>query len=88
MTRPQYQLHILIKSIAGGFSAHCLELDLCEEAPTLAGVKKQIKNVIVAHITFAIENDNLALGFRVEMNIRSGLRYEGVKLPASMQGQR
>ncbi len=63
MTQPQYQLHILIKSIPGGFSAHCLELDLCAEAPTLATVKRQIKNVIVAHITFAIENDNLAYLF-------------------------
>jgi hypothetical protein len=60
MTQPQYQLHILIKSIPGGFSAHCLELDLCEEAPTIAELNEQIKNVIIAHITFAIENDNLA----------------------------
>ena len=59
MTQPQYQLHILIKTFPRGFSAYCLELDLCEEAPTLAGVREQIRNVIIAHITFAIENDNL-----------------------------
>lgn len=63
MTQPQYQLHILIKSIPAGFSAHCLELDLCEEATTKNEVKEQIKNVIIAHITFAIENDNLAYLF-------------------------
>ena len=63
MIQPQYQLHILIKSIPGGFSANCLELDLCEEAPTIAEVNEQIKSVIIAHITFAIENDNLAYLF-------------------------
>ena len=31
---------------------------------------------------------NLGIGFRTEMDIPSGLRYEGVKLIASMQGQR
>lgn len=63
MTQPQYQFHILIKSTPRGFSAHCLELDLCEEAPTMVEVNEQIKNVIIAHITFAIENDNLAYLF-------------------------
>ena len=63
MAQPQYQLHILIKSTQEGFSAHCLELDLCEETPTMAEAKEQIKNTIIAHITFAIENDNLAYLF-------------------------
>lgn len=63
MTKPQYQFHILIKCIPEGFSAHCLELDLCEQAPTIAEAQGQIKNVIITHITFAIENDNLAYLF-------------------------
>lgn len=63
MTQPQFQLHILIKKTPIGFSAHCLELDLCEEAPTITEVNQQTKNVIIAHITFAIENDNLVYLF-------------------------
>jgi hypothetical protein len=63
MTKPQYQLHILIKKNPRGFSAHCLELDLCEEGMTMAEATENIKNVIIAHITFAIENDNLAYLF-------------------------
>lgn len=63
MAQAQYQFHILIKPVPEGFSAHCLELDLCEEAPTIGEVRENIKNVITAHITFAIENDNLAYFF-------------------------
>ncbi len=63
MTQPQFQLHILIKKIPVGFSAHCLELDLFEEAQTRTEVNEQIKNIIIAHITFAIENGNLTYLF-------------------------
>jgi hypothetical protein len=49
---------ILVTKKDGDFVAHCLEMDIVTTARTLDGSVRDVIDLIVAHVTFACENDN------------------------------
>ena len=54
------QFRILFKEIEEGeWLAHCLELDIVTTADTADQVEKDIIDLIIAQVTYAIENDNM-----------------------------
>jgi hypothetical protein len=61
MTREErFSFKVLIKKELDAWVAHCLELNLVAEADTSEQVTSEIIDVIVAHVRYAIENDNVA----------------------------
>jgi hypothetical protein len=55
----QFAFKILIRKEPDAWVAHCLELNLVAVAQTAEQVESDIIDVIVAHVRYAIENDNL-----------------------------
>lgn len=56
-------LHVLIFEEDGEWVAHCLEFDIVATAIDITAVKKDIFDLIKAHIEYAIENNNMAYLF-------------------------
>jgi len=54
------QLDVLLAPDAGGWLAHCLQLDLAEWGETLAAAQASLLDVVRAHIEAAIADDDLA----------------------------
>ncbi len=54
-----FHLDVLIKKEKDYYTARCLQFDLVATDDTLAGVRKAIKDLCVAHIENSIANDNL-----------------------------
>jgi len=52
-------VNIFIKKEADEFVAHCLELDLVATARTDKQVRSDIIDIVMAHIDYALYNDNL-----------------------------
>jgi NTP pyrophosphatase (non-canonical NTP hydrolase) len=52
--------NVLLKAKGGMFIAHCMELDIVAEAPTLAEVKEEIGDLIAAAVDYAFSHDNVA----------------------------
>lgn len=50
---------VLIKAEGGLFTAHCMELDIVAEAPTLESVKEEMGRLIAAAVDYAFSNDNV-----------------------------
>ncbi|MEI7451547.1 MAG: hypothetical protein WCJ75_18220 [Desulfomonile sp.] len=54
-----FSFRVLIRREPDAWVAHCLELNLVTVAETDKEVESDIIDVIVAHIRYALENDNL-----------------------------
>jgi len=54
-----FTFKVLIKKEPEEWVAHCLELNLVTVAETLDQVQSDIIDVIIAHVRYALENDNL-----------------------------
>jgi predicted RNase H-like HicB family nuclease len=52
-------LSVLIEKVGDKFVAHCLELDVVATADDIDEVRRDLEELIVEQIKFAIENDNL-----------------------------
>ncbi|MCB2188080.1 MAG: hypothetical protein KQJ78_16805 [Deltaproteobacteria bacterium] len=50
---------VLIKAEGDGFVAHCMELDIVAEAPTLEEVNEEIESLIATAVEYAFSNNNL-----------------------------
>ena len=60
MTKEEkFSFKVLIKRDPDAWVAHCLELDLVAVADTVDQVEKDIIDIMVAHVRYAIENDNV-----------------------------
>lgn len=57
--KAEIRLDILIKKEEDYYLAHCLQFDLITTADSLNQVKKDIINLIRAHIEYSYEYDNL-----------------------------
>lgn len=57
------QLAVLLAPDAGGWLAHCLQLDLAEWGETLAAAQMSLLDVVRAHVEAAIADDDLAHHF-------------------------
>lgn len=57
-------LHVLISEEDKEWVAHCLEFDIVATAKDFTSVKKDILDLIKAHIGYAIENNNMAYLFK------------------------
>jgi len=55
----KFSFKVLIKQEPDAWVAHCLELNLVAVAKTAEQVESDIIDVIVAHVRYAIENENL-----------------------------
>lgn len=55
---------VLIKAEGAGFIAHCMELDIVAEAPTLEEVKDEMGSLVAAAVDYAFSNDNVAHLYR------------------------
>jgi len=51
-------LDVVFYKSEGKFVAHCLHLDLVQEASNFEQAKCDMEDVIIAHINYTIENDN------------------------------
>jgi len=56
----KFSFKVLIKKEADAWVAHCLELNLVTVAETAKQVEADMIDVIIAHVRYALENDNLA----------------------------
>lgn len=54
-----FSFKVLIRREPDTWVAHCLELNLVAEAETAEQVESDIKDVIMAHVRYAFENDNV-----------------------------
>jgi hypothetical protein len=64
MTREEkFSFKVLIRREPDAWVAHCLELNLVAVAETVEQVESDIIDVIVAHVRYALENDNLEYMF-------------------------
>jgi len=54
-----FSFKVLIRREPDAWVAHCLELNLVAEAETVEQVEADIIDIIIAHVRYAIENDNL-----------------------------
>jgi hypothetical protein len=52
-------VHIIIYKEDGELTAHCLEMDLVTTGESIARVKKDIEDLIIAQLNFATKNNNL-----------------------------
>lgn len=55
-----FPFKVLIKEEPDTWVAHCLELNLVAEAETAEQVEADIIDIIIAHVKYAVENNNLA----------------------------
>lgn len=51
--------NVLLKAEGGSFTAHCMELDIVTEAPTLEEAKEAIGELIAAAVDYAFSHDNV-----------------------------
>jgi hypothetical protein len=58
-TEEKFAFKVLIRREPDAWVAHCLELNLVAVAQTAEHVEADIIDIIVAHVRYAIENDNL-----------------------------
>lgn len=56
----KFSFRVLIKKEPDAWVAHCLELNLVTVAETAKQVEADLIDVIIAHVRYALENDNLA----------------------------
>jgi len=56
----RFIFRVLIKKDPDAWVAHCLELNLVTVAETAKQAESDMIDVIMAHVRYAIENDNLA----------------------------
>jgi hypothetical protein len=56
----KFSFRVLIKKEPDAWVAHCLELNLVTVAETAKQVEADMIDVIIAHVKYALENDNLA----------------------------
>lgn len=56
----RFDFKVLIKKEPDAWVAHCLELNLVAVAATDKQVESDILDLIVAHVRYALENDNVA----------------------------
>lgn len=57
--KPNFQLNVVIYNEDKEWIAHCLELDLVTTGKSVQKAWADMRDIIQAHIEFAIENDNL-----------------------------
>jgi hypothetical protein len=54
-----FSFKVLIRKEPDAWVARCLELNLIAEAETAEQVESDIIDIIIAHVRYALENDNL-----------------------------
>lgn len=54
-----FRLDVLIKKEGDYYSAHCLQFDLVVTDDTVEAVQRAMIDCIIAHVRFAIDNDNM-----------------------------
>ena len=57
--RPDFHVDILLYPEGGQWTAHCLQFDLVEVADTFEEAEQRIEGVVRAHISWALEHDNM-----------------------------
>ena len=55
-----FSFKVLIKKEPDAWVAHCLELNLVTVADTVEQAERDMIDIIIAHLRFALENNNLA----------------------------
>ncbi|MGO9116237.1 MAG: hypothetical protein ACLQPD_01350 [Desulfomonilaceae bacterium] len=56
----KFSFRVLIKEEPDAWVAHCLELNLVAVADTIEQVETDMVDIIIAHVRYALENDNVA----------------------------
>lgn len=61
---PSLTIHVLLYKEDDEWVGHCLEMDLVTCGSSSNEVEKDIIDLIVSHVNFAVENDNLKNVFK------------------------
>ena len=64
MSAARMTFNVLIKKENGGWTAHCLELDIVAQGESFEKAKDEIQSLITIQLDYALANDNMKYFFK------------------------